>query len=58
VKSLLELLEISFDQELYLENVLFYKIQDFANLIADKNNKIDFKIPEFKIKNEDTNLMK
>lgn len=36
------------------ENVLFYKIQDFANLIADKNNKIDFKIPEFKIKNEDT----
>lgn len=36
------------------ENVLFYKIQDFANLINDKNIKLDFKIPEFKIKNEDT----
>ncbi|MDE2588664.1 MAG: CRISPR-associated endonuclease Cas1, partial [Patescibacteria group bacterium] len=36
------------------ENVLFYKIQDYANLIADKSDKIDFKIPEFKIKNEDT----
>ena len=36
------------------ENILFYKIQEFANFISEKNNKLDFKIPEFKIKNDDT----
>ena len=36
------------------DNVLFYKIQEFANFISEKNNKLDFKIPEFKIKNDDT----
>ena len=36
------------------DNVLFNKIQEFANLINDKNNRLDFKIPDFKIKNEDT----
>ena len=34
------------------ENVLFYKIQEFVNFISEKNNKLDFKIPEFKIKDE------
>jgi hypothetical protein len=37
---------------------LFYKIQDFANFISEKNNKLDLKIPEFKIKNDDTVEMK
>ncbi|MGI0102698.1 MAG: CRISPR-associated endonuclease Cas1, partial [Nitrosotalea sp.] len=36
------------------DNVLYYKIQEFANLINDKNNKLDFQISEFKIKNDDT----
>jgi CRISPR-associated protein Cas1 len=36
------------------ENVLFYKIQEFANFISEKNNKLDLGIPEFKIKDDDT----
>ncbi|MGI0047740.1 MAG: CRISPR-associated endonuclease Cas1 [Nitrosotalea sp.] len=40
------------------ENVFFYKIQEFANYISEKNNKLDFKIPEFKIREDDTISLK
>lgn len=40
------------------DNVLFYKIREFANFISGKNNKLDFKIPEFQIKDEDTITLK
>jgi len=40
------------------DNVLFYKVQDFANYISEKSNKLDLKIPEYKIKDDDTISLK
>ncbi|SHO47630.1 CRISPR-associated endonuclease Cas1 [Nitrosotalea sinensis] len=40
------------------DNVLFYKIQEFANFISEKSNKLDLKITEFKIKDDDTISLK
>lgn len=36
------------------DHVLLYKAQEFANYISDKNNKLDLRIPELKISDDDT----
>lgn len=36
------------------DHVLLYKVQEFANFISDKSNKLDLRIPELKITDDDT----
>ncbi|MGI0047509.1 MAG: CRISPR-associated endonuclease Cas1 [Nitrosotalea sp.] len=36
------------------DHVLRYKVQEFANYISDKNGRLDLRIPELKISDEDT----
>ena len=64
-KLLIEKIKINFNTKIPFrgknysyDNVLFYKIQEFANFISEKSNKLDLKIPEFKIKDEDTISLK
>ncbi|MHB8545688.1 MAG: CRISPR-associated endonuclease Cas1 [Nitrosotalea sp.] len=64
-KLLIEKIKINFNIKIPFkgknysyDNVLFYKIQEFANFISEKSNKLNFKIPEFKIKNDDTISLK
>ena len=64
-KLLIEKIKINFNTKIPFrgknytyDNVLFYKIQDFANFISEKNTRLDLKIPEFKIQDEDTMSMK
>jgi len=64
-KLLIEKIKINFNTKVPFrgknytyDNVLFYKIQEFANFISGKNNKLDLQIPEFKIPDDDTVEMK